>query len=323
MSMERVKFGFVLPTWDWGSNPRHSNIEGGRPVAYEAVKRLTLTAERLGYHSVFSNDHLVRGEGGYILEGWTVLAALAATTTRIRLGNLVLCNAFRRPQLLAKMAATVDVISGGRLELGIGSGWLADEFPQYDVPFPKPAVRIAQLREALDVITRLWTLDRASFQGQYYALRDAICEPKPVQKPHPPILVGGGGEQLTLRVVAECADLCNFGGSPAAYAQKLAVLRQHCARVGRPFEEIERSWSGDFVIAPSKDALAKKIPLIKPKPMALGDYVQANIVGTPETCLQKVKEYRDLGVTYFTISGFSKLQEPDLTLIAETVMARL
>ncbi len=321
--MQRIKFGFVLPTWDWGSNPRHSNIEGGRPVSYDVVKNLTVAAERLGYHAVFSNDHLVRGERGYILEGWTVLAALAATTTRIRLGSLVLCNAFRRPQLVAKMAATLDVISGGRVELGIGAGWLADEFPQYDVPFPKPAVRLAQLREAIAVITGLWTLDRASFQGRYYALRDAICEPKPVQQPHPPILVGGGGEQLTLRVVAECGDICNFGGSPAVYAQKLAVLRQHCERVKRPFEAIECSWTGDFVIAPTQDALAQKISRIKPPSLALKDYVQANIVGTPEDCLRKVEEYMSVGVTYFTINGFSRLQEPDVERIAETVMARL
>jgi F420-dependent oxidoreductase-like protein len=321
--MQGIKISFVLPTWDWRTSPRGSNIEGGRPVAYEVVKNLALTAERLGYHSVFSNDHLVRGEGGYILEGWTVLSALAAITTRIRLGNLVLCNAFRYPQLLAKMSSTLDVISGGRFELGIGSGWLADEFTQYDIPFPKPAVRIAQLREALDVIKRMWTLDRASFQGTYYTIRDAICEPKPVQKPHPPIMVGGGGEQLTLRVVAECADICNFGGSPAAYARKLDILRQHCERVGRSFDEIELSWTGDFVIAASKEALAKKTQRIKPKRMPLGDYVRANIVGTPEVCLRKVEEYLSLGVTYFTISGFSLLQEPELKLIAETVMSRL
>jgi alkanesulfonate monooxygenase SsuD/methylene tetrahydromethanopterin reductase-like flavin-dependent oxidoreductase (luciferase family) len=274
-------------------------------VAYEVVKNLALTAENLGYHSIFSNDHLVRGEGGYILEGWTVLSALAAITTRIRLGNLVLCNAFRYPQLLAKMSSTLDVISCGRFELGIGSGWLADEFTEYSIPFPKPAVRIAQLREALEVIKLMWTLDRASYQGKYYALQDAICEPKPVQKPYPPILVGGGGEQLTLKVVAECGDICNFGGSPEAYAHKLDVLKQHCERVGRSFDEIELSWTGDFTIAMSKEALEKKIQMIKPKHMALEDYLQANIVGTPEACLRKVEEYLDLGVTYFTIGGFS------------------
>lgn len=321
--MQRIKFSFVLPTWDWRTSPRGSNIEGGRPVAYEVVKNLALTAERLGYHSVFSNDHLVRGEGGYILEGWTVLSALAAITTRIRLGNLVLCNAFRYPQLLAKMSSTLDVISGGRFELGIGSGWLADEFTQYDIPFPNPAVRIAQLREALIVIKRMWTLDRASFQGKYYALRDAICEPKPVQKPHPPIMVGGGGEQLTLRVVAEYADINNFGGSPEAYARKLDILKQHCEHVGRSFDEIELSWTGDFIIAASKDALAKKIQRIKPQRLAMGDYVRANIVGTPEACLRKVEEYLSLGVTYFTIGGFSLLREPELELIAETVMSCL
>ena len=321
--MRRIKFGLVLPTWDWSTSPRSSNIKGGRPVAYEVVKNLALTAEHLGYHSIFSNDHLVRGEGGYILEGWTVLSALAAITTRIRLGNLVLCNAFRYPQLLAKMSSTLDVISGGRFELGIGSGWLPDEFTEYSIPFPKPAVRIAQLREALDVIKLMWTLNRVSFQGMFYSLREAICEPKPVQKPYPPILVGGGGERLTLKVVAECADICNFGGSPEAYAHKLDVLTQHCESVGRRFDEIELSWTGDFIIDASKENLVKKIQLIKPKQMSLEDYVRANIVGTPEVCLKKVKEYLGLGVTYFTINGFSKIRKQELELIAETVMSQI
>lgn len=321
--MRRIKFGLVLPTWDWSSSPRGSNIKGGRPVGYGVVKNLALTAEHLGYHSVFSNDHLVRGEGGYILEGWTVLSALAAITTRIRLGNLVLCNAFRYPQLLAKMSSTLDVISGGRFELGIGSGWLADEFTGYSIPFPKPAVRIAQLKEAIDVIKLMWTLDRTNFQGTYYSLRDAICEPKPIQKPYPPILVGGGGEQLTLKVVADCADICNFGGSPEAYAHKVDVLKHHCERVGRGFDEIELSWTGDFIIAVSKEALKKKVQIIKPKHISLGDYVRANIVGTPEVCLRKVEEYLGLGVTYFTINGFSKIREPELELIAKTVMSSL
>lgn len=324
LKMKRqVKFGFVLPTWDWSTNPRHSNIEGGRLVDYEVVKDLALTAENLGYHSIFSNDHVLRGEGGYIFEGWTVLSALSSVTKRVRLGNLVLCNSFRYPQLLAKMTSTLDVISGGRFELCIGAGWLEDEYIRYGIPFPKPAVRVAQLRESLDIIKRLWTLDRANFQGKYYRLRDAICEPKPLQKPHPPIMVGGGGEKLTLRVVAEFGDICNFGGSPEGYAHKLDVLRRHCESVGRSFDEIEKSWTGDFIIAADKSDLTRKIQAIMPKGMLLADYVEANIVGTPEECLKKVEEYMGLGVTYFTVNGFSKIMKRELEMIAESVMPSL
>ncbi len=221
------------------------------------------------------------------------------------------------------MASTLDVISDGRFELGIGSGWLKEEFTKYGIPFPKPAVRTAQLSEALKVIKSLWIKDRVTFQGKYYKLRDAICEPKPLQKPHPPIIVGGGGEKLTLRVVAKFGDVCNFGGSPEAYANRLNVLRKYSERVGRSFDEIERSWIGDFIIDVDQDALKRKIQEIKPKGEPLEDYVQANIVGTPEECLKKVEEYKILGVTYFTINGFTKITEKELGLIAERVMPSL
>lgn len=323
MRMQQVKFGIVLPTWDWSSNPRNSNIGGGRPVDYKVVMDLALAAEKLGFHSVFSNDHIVRGEGGYILEGWTILSALSSITERIRLGNLVLCNSFRDPRVLAKMTSTFDVISGGRFELGIGSGWLEDEYIRYGIPFPEPAVRIAQLREGLDVIKRLWTLDRVSFQGKYYALRDAICEPKPIQKPHPPIIVGGSGEKLTLRVVAEFGNICNFGDSPEVYAHKLDVLRKHCDHVGRSFNEIELSWGGDFIIAATQDDLKRKIQKIKPNDMPLREYVERNIVGTPEECLRKMEEYMSIGVTYFTINGCSNIREREMELIADRVMPSL
>ena len=128
---------------------------------------------------------------------------------------------------------------------------------------------------------------------------------------------------MTLKVVADCADICNFGGSPEAYDHKLDVLKQHCERVGRGFDEIEHSWTGDFIIAASKEALKKKVQIIKPKHISLGDYVWANIVGTPEVCLRKVEEYLGLGVTYFTLNGFSKIREPELELIAKTVMSSL
>jgi F420-dependent oxidoreductase-like protein len=296
---------------------------GGKPVDYGTVKDLALTAEALGFHSIFANDHLIRGEKGYILEGWTVLSALASVTSRVRLGNLVLCNSFRYPQLLAKMTSTLDVISGGRFELGIGGGWLTDEFTRYGIPFPKPSVRLSQLAEALDLVKKLWTQDRVNFTGDYYTCRDAPCEPKPLQKPHPPIMIGGGGEKLTLKVVAQHGDICNFGGSLKEYSRRLDKLMQHCETVGRDSDEIEKSWTGDFVIAMDKDYLTRKIGQVKPEALPLKDFVDSNIVGTPDECLRKVQQYLDLGVDYFTISGFSKLTKRDLELIAEKIMPSL
>jgi alkanesulfonate monooxygenase SsuD/methylene tetrahydromethanopterin reductase-like flavin-dependent oxidoreductase (luciferase family) len=319
----KTKFGFVLPTWDWSSNPRHSNICGGTPVEYQEIKELTLTAEELGFHSVFANDHIIRGEGGYILEGWTVISALSTITKTIRLGNLVLCNAFRHPPLVAKMVATLDVISDGRVELGIGSGWLEDEFTRYGLPFDTPMIRSQQLAEALDLIAKLWKDNSVNYEGKYYHVSNAICEPKPIQKPRPPFLIGGGGEQLTLRVVAQYGDICNFGGSLELYRHKLAVLKKHCARSKRNLADIEKSWAGDVIVASTMNQALRKAHTIKPQSMSLADYISSNIVGSPDDCLEKMENYLELGVTYFTINGFSKISQHELLLIARDIFPSL
>lgn len=319
----KIKFGFVLPTWDWSSNPRHSNICGGNPVDYNEIKALTLTAEELGFYSVFANDHILRGEGGYILEGWTVISALSAITTSIRLGNLVLCNAFRYPQLVAKMVATLDVISEGRIELGIGSGWLEDEFIRYGLPFENVKMRSQQLVEALHLILKLWSSDSVSFEGKYYHTSDALCEPKPIQQPKPPFLIGGGGEQLTLRIVAQIGDICNFGGSPQLYRHKLAVLKQHCKTVHRHYGDIEKSWAGDFVIAPTKKQALHKAHTIKPQLLSIEEYLASNIVGSPTDCLEQIEQYLKLDVTYFTINGFTKITQNELQLISREIFPSL
>jgi len=149
------------------------------------------------------------------MEAWTLLTALVRDTRRIRIGILVTCNGYRNPALLAKMAATVDVLSNGRLIHGIGSGWFAEEYDGYGYEFPDVPVRLAQLDESLRLQKLLWTTERPSFDGRYYRLREAWCEPRPLQKPHPPILIGGGGEKVLLRLVARHAQLWNCAGEPA------------------------------------------------------------------------------------------------------------
>jgi F420-dependent oxidoreductase-like protein len=170
---------------------------------------------------------------GPCLEGWTTLAAFAARTNRLRLGLMVTGNTYRHPAVLANMAATVDVISNGRLDLGIGAGWNEYEHTSMGIPLYAPGERIRRLGEACEIIKRLFTQPVTDFDGRYYQLKEARCEPKPVQQ-HVPIVIGGGGEQLTLRVVARYADVWNFVGGPiATLNHKLDVLRQHCAAVGR------------------------------------------------------------------------------------------
>jgi F420-dependent oxidoreductase-like protein len=179
---------------------------------------------------------------GPCLEGWTLLAAMAAQTRRIRVGQMVTGNTYRHPAVLAHMAATVDIIAGGRLDLGIGAGWNEYEHASMGIPLYAPGERIRRFGEACEIIRRLFTQHLTDFDGRYYQLKEARLEPKPIQKPYPPFVIGGGGEQLTLRVVARYADVWNFGGGPVeTFRHKIAVLHQHCREVGRDPSEIQLS----------------------------------------------------------------------------------
>ncbi len=179
---------------------------------------------------------------GPCYEGWTLLTALAAQTQRIRLGLMVTGNTYRHPAVLAHIAATLDVISNGRLELGIGAGWNEYEHHSMGIPLYSPGERIRRFGEACEIIKRLFTQHLTDFDGRYYQLKEARLEPKPVQKPYPPFVIGGGGEQLTLRIVARYADVWNFvGGTVEEFARKAALLRQYCAEIGRDPGEITLS----------------------------------------------------------------------------------
>ena len=179
---------------------------------------------------------------GPCLEGWTLLAAYAAQTRRLRVGLMVTGNTYRHPAVLAKTAATVDVISGGRLDYGIGAGWNEYEHTSMGIPLYTPGERIRRFGEACEISKRLFTQHLTDFDGRYYQLKEARCEPKPVQQPYPPFVIGGGGEQLTLRVVAQYADVWNFAGGPVeTFQHKTRVLHDHCAAVGRNPADIRLS----------------------------------------------------------------------------------
>lgn len=179
---------------------------------------------------------------GPCLEGWTVLAAFAAVTRRIRLGLMVTGNTYRHPAVLANIGATVDVISNGRLDFGIGAGWNVTEHESYGIPLYEPGERIRRMGEACEIIKRMWTEQAPTFEGRYYQIKDAYCEPKPVQKPYPPFVIGGSGEKLTLRMVAKYADIWNaVSGTPEEFTHKSKILDEHCAAIGRNPAEIVRS----------------------------------------------------------------------------------
>ncbi len=215
-------------------------------TTYEDMLRVWLEADSIPViEHAWAFDHFIPlgpDPTGPQLEGWTLLAALAARTERIRVGLMVTGNTYRHPAVLAKIGATVDVISHGRLDFGIGAGWNELESNMYGIPLYTPGERIRRLGEACEVIKRLWTETVANFDGKYYQLKDARCEPKPIQKPYPPFVIGGSGEQLTLRVVAQYANIWNFaGGSVETFRHKSEVLDGHCAAIGRDPRTIERS----------------------------------------------------------------------------------
>ena len=216
-------------------------------TTYEAMQRIWQEAEEIPViEHAWLFDHFAPIQGdvsGPCLEGWTVLAAFAAVTQRLRLGLMVTGNTYRHPAVLAKIAATVDVISNGRLDFGIGAGWNEYEHASMGIPLYKPGERIRRLDEACEVIKRLFTEPTVDFDGRYYQLKEARSEPKPVQKPYPPFVIGGGGEQLTLRVVARHADIWNYtGDSVDEFRHKVDVLREHCAEIGRDPGEIVLSY---------------------------------------------------------------------------------
>ena len=215
-------------------------------TTYEDILRVWLEADSIPViEHAWAFDHFIPlgpDPTGPQLEGWTLLAALAARTERLRVGLMVTGNIYRHPAVLAKMGATVDIISHGRLDFGIGAGWNELECRMYGIPLYPPGERIRRLGEACEVIKRLWTETVANFDGKYYQLKDARCEPKPVQKPNPPFVIGGSGEQLTLRIVAQYANIWNFvGGSVDTLRHKNEVLNGHCAAIGRDPRTIERS----------------------------------------------------------------------------------
>ena len=236
--------------------PQHTSYEDMLTVWQEAED-----IPAIEHAWLFDHFAPIQGDvGGPILEGWTVLAAFAALTKRLRLGLMVTGNTYRHPAVLAKIAATVDVISNGRLDFGIGAGWNEYEHASMGIPLYKPGERIRRLDEACEIIKRLFTEPTVDFDGRYYQLKEARSEPKPVQKPYPPFVIGGGGEQLTLRVVAKHADIWNStSGSADEFRHKVEVLREHCAAVGRDPGDIVLSWQH----RPNNDDLGASVETVK------------------------------------------------------------
>lgn len=208
----------------------------GAAQQWATLRRAARRLEEIGYDSLWLYDHfhtVPRAEIQPTFECWTTMAALAEATSTVRLGQLVTCSLYRNPAYLAKISACVDVISGGRVDVGIGAGWKTDEFEAYGYPFPKIRERLDRMADTARILKAMWTTERASVSGAHCAVHNAINEPKPLQKPHPPLWIGAQGERVALRMVAELADGWNYNRGPDNFEHKLKVLHAHCAAVGR------------------------------------------------------------------------------------------
>ena len=306
--MAKIDFGVML---------RQQKID------FSKIREAAELCDQLGFHSIWFYDHIL-GMGAIdldIYEAWTMMSALSTVTSQVRIGTLVLCNSFRQPSLLAKMGATLDVISNGRLEFAIGAGWFEPEYKAYGYDFPDTKTRIQQMKESVKIIRSMWTEEKATFNGKHYQIVDAYCNPKPVQKPHPPIIIGGGGEKYLLRAAAELADEWNCPGTNALeYDRKLATLKKHCSDIGRDINNIKISQQTICVIAKDKKELEEKIPIAKKRYGFFGDIEKFGIIGTPDQCIKKIEDNAERGITKYTIF-FSDYMDPDtLRLFAKEVI---
>jgi F420-dependent oxidoreductase-like protein len=301
-----MRFGLFVPQ---GWRLDLVGIEPERQWA--AIRSVATLAEAGPWESVWVYDHfhtvpVPTQEATH--EAWTLMAALAASTSRVRLGQMCTCMGYRHPMYLAKVAATVDVISGGRAEMGIGAGWYEHEWTAYGYGFPSAGDRIAMLAEGVEIMRRAWADGVATFAGEHYQVDGAICRPEPLQPGGVPLWIAGGGERKTLRIAAQHAAYTNFDGTPDTFAHKSRVLEQHCHDIGRDFGEIVRSANYNVVIGRDDAEVEERLaslraryePYLAPEQLAAAEqqFRTGPLVGTPEQLVERLTALHAAGMTY-------------------------
>jgi F420-dependent oxidoreductase-like protein len=319
-----VKVGVFLPQ---GWRMDLADIED--PIEkYETLARCAREAEEAGFDGVFLYDHFHTVPDPLpeaVFECWTTMAALARDTKTIRLGQMVTCNSYRPPALLAKMASGIDVMSHGRLILGIGAGWYQHEYEAFGYDYPETPERLRMLREALQVIKAMWTEDEARFEGRYYRLRGAINEPKPVQKPHPPIWIGGAGEKVTLKLVAQYGDACNLRADLDTVRHKLNVLREHCESVGRDYDSVLKT-AEFYTIVGDRGEVGRVVKETARRIRRDEDFVRREwqeFTGDADHVAATMREYAEAGIDYFIVNIPNVAESGALRRFAQEVFPKL
>ncbi|QLG28849.1 LLM class flavin-dependent oxidoreductase [Halorarum halophilum] len=317
--MSELSFEFNVPVFAGApqsdAEPVHRDTPCYEELDWETTRMGVETAEDLGFDAVWAPDHLMLGRDHAEYECWTLLSAIAGFTEDVNVGSLVLCNDYRNPALVAKMAATLDVVSDGRLELGLGAGWHEPEYDAYGWEYRDGFERLMRLDESIRLMKRMWDAgtDGASFDGDRYQIENAYCAPPPVQDPHPPILVGGQGEEVTLKLVAKHADVWNtdvFNGDVETLEHKIGVIEDHCETVGRDPDEIEYSWDGHVICTRDEEKFERLLDLMTPIQFeeeyqdraaieTEEDAREYFIIGTPEECAEAIERRIGAGVTKF------------------------
>ena len=298
---------------------RFSVARSNQHIAWPDYVTALKAADEMAFETFWSFDHLMPIGGdpdGACHECYTTLAAHAALTKRIRIGALVTGAAYRNPALQIKMATQIDVISNGRFDFGIGAGWAEREYRAFNIPFGSPKERIGTLRETLVLAKRLWSGDpskKVTYEGKYVQARDLFLNPQPVQRPRPPILIGGGGEQLTLRVVARHADIWHAFGDPGSLGRKLALLDDYAREYKRDPASIARSTNVAIWVGTPPATLLEK----------LGERGARSLIsGTPEQIASRLQAYVDAGITYFICSSPGGLDLDNWRRISDQVLPR-
>ena len=292
-----LRFGLQIPRY---------NVEGGAGALRQQLPAVARAAEAAGFTSLWVMDHVVQipqmgREWEDMLDSWTTLSFLAAHTERIRLGTLVTGVTYRNLAHLGKIAATLDVLSGGRLVMGLGAAWFQREHRLYGWPFPPLAQRYAMLTDALELLPLLWGPGAPRFEGRTVTVDEAICYPRPLQE-RVPLLVGGSGEQRTLRLVAQYADACNLFGDVETVTRKVAVLRKHCADVGRDPADVKVTHLSTVLVGADADEVARRVDARKPASASTEAYAAAVNAGTVGDHIGRFRELAEAGVQTAIVS---------------------